>query len=348
MTMSRIDPSVFRRQPWRIHGLTPDFEVEDVWRIAAPGAGPQDFPQIRATIEDAGAPAALGRLAGLLLAVHRRAGARMGWDHAASGPDGRVRSLRRRLPSDLEPAVATGRSLLAPVYATDREAAAEVADATVHGVLHLGWTDTGEDGPGLIVTVLARPHGRIGRVYLRAIAPLRRLIMWPRLTAAWEQAWRDREPVSGSLGYGSVDPGSLSLVDLEPDYVDEFVLTTTTPGNAREWAADMFETAIDRTSRTLIFETLLRMRIAPDGTSGTVAGWDVASETDTHLLMAAAGPLVECRLLVRRGPDRVHLMTAMRYRRRLGRLVWTALAPRHRGLAPWLVRQAASTLRAGR
>lgn len=33
-------------RPWRIHELTRDFRLEDVWAVPTPG-GPDDFPKVR-------------------------------------------------------------------------------------------------------------------------------------------------------------------------------------------------------------------------------------------------------------------------------------------------------------
>lgn len=335
--MPRIDAATFRRQLWRLHELAADFEVEDVWWIPTPGARREDFAQLRDIVEK-GTIDQLGPLVRGLFAVRWWLGDRLGWDRAGSGVD--EPSRRDPLPADLESAATAERELLSPVYATQDEALLEMSSSTVHGLLHLGW-DAGDE-PGLLVTVLTRTNGLAGALYLRAIAPFRHVIVWPALTAAWERAWRDREPVSGALGRDAVSSGSRELLDLSPDYVDEFVLTTAAVGgDAAEWARAMFEESIDRKSRTLIFESILRMRVAPDGEPGTIAGWDVIASSGTHVLMATAGPLVECRLLVQRRPGQVRLMTAMRYRRRTGRLAWAVLSPKHRGLAPWLLRQAA-------
>ena len=340
--MARIDAATFRRQSWRIHELAADFEVEDVWWVPTPGAGRDDFAQVRAAVEKSGDIDTFGPLTRGLFAVRWWLGARLGGDRQGSELEMRLPSLRHRLPADLEPAARGDRELLSPVYVTDREAVSEMTSSTVHGLLHLGWDPSGE--PGLLVTVLTRTNGRMGALYMRAIAPFRHLVVWPALTTAWERAWRDREPVLGTLGRHAVDPRSLELLDLSPDYADEFVLTTHAPGDPQDWATAMFEESIDRKSRRLVFETILRMRIAADGTPRTIAGWQVVTSSETHVLMAATGSLVECRLLVRRTGDRVRLMTAMRYRRRRGRLVWTVLSRQHRGLAPGLLRQAAGRL----
>lgn len=342
--MPRIPVATFRRQEWRIHELTSDFEVEDSWWIPTPGAGRDDFAQVRAAVEKGSDIDTFGPVIRALFAVRWWLGARLGWDRPGSGLDERVPSLRRRLPADLVPAVADHQDLLSPVYVTEDEAVSEMASSTVHGLLHLGWR--AGDEAGLLVTVLTRTSGRVGALYMRLIAPVRHLIVWPALITSWERAWRDRESVSTVLGPEGVDRESLDLLDLSPDYLDEFTLTTDVPGGPRQWATAMFEESIERKSRRLIFETILRLRIGPDRAPGTIAGWQVVSESDAHVLMAAAGPLVEGRLLVQRVGSRVRLTTAMRYRHRVGRLVWAVLSRQHRSLAPGLLRLGAARLTA--
>ena len=340
--MARVDAATFHRQSWRIHEVAPDFEVEDTWWIPTPGAGRDDFARVRDAVEQGFDIDAFGPLVRGLFAVRLWLGARLRWGRRGRKPGTRPTSLRHRLPADLEPAASDDRELLSPVFATDSEAVSEMTSSTVHGLLHLGWDPSGE--PGLLVTVLTRTNGRMGGLYLRAIAPFRHLIVWPALTTAWERAWRDREPVSGVLGRDAVSSGSRELLDLSPDYVDEFTVTTGAPGGPRQWARAMFEESIDRKDRRLIFETILRMRIGPDGVPGTIAGWQVVAESEAHVLMAAAGRLVECRLLVQRLGSQVRLTTAMRYRRRAGRLAWAVLSRQHRGLAPGLLRLGAARL----
>ena len=38
-----LPESAHTSRPWRIHELTPDFGLEDVWALPTPG-GPDDFP----------------------------------------------------------------------------------------------------------------------------------------------------------------------------------------------------------------------------------------------------------------------------------------------------------------
>ena len=45
MDEGRLPDSAHTSHPWRIHELTRDFRLEDVWSLRTPG-GPEDFPRL--------------------------------------------------------------------------------------------------------------------------------------------------------------------------------------------------------------------------------------------------------------------------------------------------------------
>jgi hypothetical protein len=189
----RLPRSAHTSLPWRVHELTRDFSVEDVWSFRTPGAGPGDFPAMLAAMRAAGGPATLNGPVRLLFALRWRLGALLGWDRASAGFGTRVASLRDRLPDDLRAAPRGPDSAalpLEPVYELDRESARELANRTVHAVMHLGWVPGANDDHELRMAVLVKPNGRFGRLYLAAIAPFRYLVVYPALTRQWERAWR--------------------------------------------------------------------------------------------------------------------------------------------------------------
>jgi hypothetical protein len=193
--MSKVAETAYTGQPWRIHALTDDFSVEDVWSFRTPGAGPGDFPVMLAAVRATGGLDRQSGPAGFLLAVRRKLGARFGWDGSATGVGARVASLRDRLPDDLRDAPRgpdDGSMPFEAVYELDREAAREVANKTVHAVLHLGWARGANGDHELRMAVLVKPNGRFGRLYLALIAPFRHLVVYPAVTRRWEAAWRDR------------------------------------------------------------------------------------------------------------------------------------------------------------
>ncbi len=79
----------------------------------------------------------------------------------------------------------------AVTYQIDNEAARELANKTVHDIMHLGWVPTGDGAYELRMAALVKPNGLFGRLYMAAIAPFRYLIVYPALTRQWERAWLD-------------------------------------------------------------------------------------------------------------------------------------------------------------
>lgn len=191
----RLPKTAHTERPWRIHELTPDFRVEDVWAFRTPGAGPDDFPTMLAAMRTAGGFARQPSPVRFLFAVRWKLGALLGWDAPSAGVGTRVASLRDRLPRDLRDAPQgpdNDNMPLKAIYELDMESARELANKTVHTVMHLGWVRGANCDHELRMAVLVKPNGRFGRLYMTAIAPFRYLIVYPAMTGQWERAWRDR------------------------------------------------------------------------------------------------------------------------------------------------------------
>jgi Protein of unknown function (DUF2867) len=179
-------------RPWRIHEITRDFRLEDVWALATPG-GPDDFPRLVDQITT-GDPADGASWAGRALwAIRWKLGELLGWDDPGEGLGSRVPTLRDRLPADLR-AAPSGPEFdgapFSPLYLLEDEFAAEIANRTVHGVLHLGWVPDGAGGHRGQLAVLVKPNGLLGAVYMAAIRPFRHLIVYPALLRQIERQWR--------------------------------------------------------------------------------------------------------------------------------------------------------------
>jgi len=84
-----------------------------------------------------------------------------------------------------------------PLYRTDDEWAAEISNATVHGVLHLAWVEEGGGRHRAHMAVYVKPRGRRGKAYMMLIGPFRHLIVYPSLTRAIGRAW-DARGVAGA------------------------------------------------------------------------------------------------------------------------------------------------------
>jgi len=188
----RLPESAHTSRPWRIHEIAGDFPVEDVWALDTPG-GPDDFHLL---IEDfaAGDPArSSSPVVRTLFAIRFGIGSLLGWDDPDEGVGSRVPTLRDRLPADLRegPSGPEIESLpFRPLYLLEDEWAAEVANRTMHGVLHLGWVPDGNGAYRGQMAVLVKTNGLLGSGYMAAIKPFRHLVVYPRMLGGIERRWR--------------------------------------------------------------------------------------------------------------------------------------------------------------
>jgi hypothetical protein len=196
--MMRLPATAHTGLPWRIHEIAPDFQLEDVWALPTPG-GPDDFDRLmsRFTVADPDAPALMSSTVGrFLMALRWKLGALFGWDRDKTGLGTRVHTLRDRLPADLLDGP-RGPDLdgvpFHSVFLTDNEWAAEIANSTVHAVLHLGWVAdaTVEGGYRGQMAVLVKPNGRLGTAYMALIKPFRYLWVYPDLLRTIGRGWAD-------------------------------------------------------------------------------------------------------------------------------------------------------------
>jgi len=189
-------------RPWRIHELTRDFRLEDVWALPTPG-GPDDFPRLVQRISSGDPSRGSSRAARTLWAIRWKAGELLGWDRADAGLGSRVATLRDRLPADLRdgPSGPDFDALpFSSLYLLDDEWAAEVANRIVHGVMHIGWVPDGTGGYRAQMAVLVKPNGLLGCAYMAAIRPFRHLIVYPPMLRQIEREWRARFAAGEPLG----------------------------------------------------------------------------------------------------------------------------------------------------
>ncbi len=192
----RLPDSEHLARPWRIHQIAPDFQLEDVWALPTPG-GPDDFPRLVELIASRDPGASSSAPVRALFALRWKLGELFGWDKPSTGLGTRVPTLRDRLgepPSGPELGEVPFKSL----YLTEDEWAAEVANETMHGVLHVGWVPDGEGGFRGQMAVLVKPNGRKGSVYMAAIKPFRHVLVYPAMLRDIERSWPalDREPAA--------------------------------------------------------------------------------------------------------------------------------------------------------
>jgi hypothetical protein len=190
----RVPNSAHTSLPWRIHKLTRDFRLEDVWALPTPG-GPDDFPWLVEGIASGDPTHSSSPVVRTLFAIRWKLGELLGWDGPDDGVGSRVPTLRDRLPKDLRdaPSGPVFDALpFTPLYLLDDEFAAEIANRTMHGVMHLGWVPDGNGGYRGQMAVLVKPNGLLGAAYMAAIRPFRHLIVYPPMLRQIGRVWRSR------------------------------------------------------------------------------------------------------------------------------------------------------------
>jgi hypothetical protein len=198
----RVPNIAHTSRPWRIHELTRDFRLEDVWALPTPG-GPDDFPrlvQLAASLDPSQSPS---RAVRTLFAIRWKLGELLGWDDPEAGLGSRVPTLRDRLPADLRDAPSGPDFDALPftsLYLLDDEFAAEIANRTMHGVMHLGWVPDATGGYRGQMAVLVKPNGLFGIAYMAAIRPFRHLIVYPPAMREFGREWRARTRSASWLG----------------------------------------------------------------------------------------------------------------------------------------------------
>jgi hypothetical protein len=198
----RLPNAAHESHPWRIHELTHDFRLEDVWELPTPG-GPHDFPRLVQGIVSGGLSQGSSRVVRVLFAIRWKIGELFGWDGPDAGLGSRVPTLRDRLPVDLRDAPSGPNFDALPftsLYLIDDEFAAEIANRTMHGVMHLGWVPDGTGGYHGQMAVYVKPNGRLGTAYMATIRPFRHLIVYPPIMRQIERSWHAGTRLASPLG----------------------------------------------------------------------------------------------------------------------------------------------------
>ncbi len=188
----RIDAGEFRARPLRVHALLHDVPLEDAWAIPLSGGGTGRTVQDLRAVMVVGREGAPAVVQGLFRMRHR-IGALFGWDHQL--PARNADSYADRLsPAD------RARSLVAPgtpdgnfrlLYRFEDEQLSELRNATVHAFASLSIRQTPGGYLGYL-GVFVRPVHRFTGLYMGAIAPFRRLVVYPLIIRKMQSAWAER------------------------------------------------------------------------------------------------------------------------------------------------------------
>jgi hypothetical protein len=199
----RVSSRAHLAHDWVMARIAPDFRLLDVWDLPATGSR-EEFGVLLDLLAGMDPTTHGSRLSDLLFAVRLRLGQLLRWDDAVARPipDADETSLVERLPPELRGSADTPvihpdfrekAGSFIPLFRTDDEWAAEISNATVHGVLQLCWVPTSTEVYAGRLAVWVKPRGLLGRAYLAGIAPFRHLVVYPALLNHVGRVWAQRQ-----------------------------------------------------------------------------------------------------------------------------------------------------------
>ena len=197
----KLPNSVQTSHPWLINEIAHDFRLLDVWALPVEG-GPDEFTTFVDGVVSFDPTDLDSTVARALFAVRLRLGDLLGWDDGSVArpiPGCTETSLSERLPEELrgsatgtEPSVVLAQAGFSPLYRTDDAWAAEVSNATVHGVLHFAWVGGGNGRHRAQMAIFVKPRGIVGEAYMKLIEPFRQFVVYPALMRRIGRAWEER------------------------------------------------------------------------------------------------------------------------------------------------------------
>lgn len=187
----RVPPAEFLALDLDAHALLRDVPLHDVSAVDLPGGGAgRTLADVKRLLFAQGSERR--GASGALFALRRLLGRVFGWDAPSPGPWYAERlSDSQRLRSHAPPGSSDG--LFRAVYAFERESLSELRNATVHAAVCMALVPRA-GGYRFYFAVYVAPVSRWTPLYMAAIEPFRRFIVYPALLARLRNAWQAAYP----------------------------------------------------------------------------------------------------------------------------------------------------------
>lgn len=188
----KINKQSHLQQPWRVHSLLADFDIEDVWRVPVKLKQEHSLDLFLKQFMESNEQVTQKGLAGYLFRLRLFLGKVFKWDEKKQIDHLLPGSIRERYAKaenqkfkDL-PDPGTGDFI--PVYQLEDEYLSEIENKTVHAALHIGRVQIA-GGYGIHMAVYVKPKGLFGKAYMKLIQPFRHWIVYPALMKSAKKSW---------------------------------------------------------------------------------------------------------------------------------------------------------------
>ena len=188
----RIDPEEFRSRHLRVHEFLQDVPLQDVWAMQLRGGGTgRTLHDLRALLASAGLQTVNPVVKGLFR-LRAQLGSLCGWDRQRPTWGGES-YVHRLTPTDRAQSVVPPGTPEGPfrlLYVFEHEQLSELRNATVHAFASLS---IGQVPGGYLAywAIYVQPVSRFTALYMAAIAPFRRFLVYPAIIRKVQRAWAE-------------------------------------------------------------------------------------------------------------------------------------------------------------
>jgi hypothetical protein len=189
----RISPEAFLKLDLEAHRILEGVPLKDVSIVDLPCEGERDLSDVRRVLAGV-ARGGVSPLVRALFAIRMAVGRLLRWDaqeQATGGPPDPESFVQRLTPAQIEasemvPGTPDGGFVM--LFLTRRESVAELRNATVHAFSCLA-VERRPGGLRLYWAIYVLPVSRFTPLYMAAIEPFRRFVVYPTLLRKLRGAW---------------------------------------------------------------------------------------------------------------------------------------------------------------
>jgi hypothetical protein len=133
-----------------------------------------------------------------------------------------------------------------------------------------------------------------------------------------------------------------------PDYVDVFTVASAVTDKSPEQRARATVEGVSPWARFVVWRVLCGLRLGPQPSPDSLAGWKIADRGDSWIRMEASSWFMTAHFIFHVDEGHVSFATFVRYDRPMAALVWPALSIGHRRAVPDLLRYAVKRINRSR
>jgi Protein of unknown function (DUF2867) len=191
--MPRISPQEFLARPFRVHSFLAGVALHDVWAVELPAAQERvTLQEFRRRVKHKDSVERFSMPTRALIRLRLLIGRMFGWDREPSETPRGMFAERLTTEDRARCTVPAGtrEGMFRVVYSFENELLLELINRTVHAAALSGLAETPK-GYRFYFAVYVRERGWFTRVYMAAIDPFRRWVIYPAMLRQIQRDWTE-------------------------------------------------------------------------------------------------------------------------------------------------------------